>query len=141
MEPFGEGARLMESIVAILQERQREADLAEIDAGRVGIRIAARVGPDASKGDAAMLAIAHEQERQEAAALAARRGVDQIERHVDAGARSLVHACEKAAALRVDLGLAGMDLVAAARQALAVDRALVRLADERARAARTAQAP
>jgi hypothetical protein len=59
----------------------------------------------------------------------------------DAGARSLVHACEKAAALRVDLGLAGMDLVAAARQALAVDRALVRLADERARAARTAQAP
>jgi len=37
---------------------------------------------------------------------------------------------------RLELGQVPKDLVAAARQALAVDRALVKIADERARAAR-----
>jgi len=94
-------------------------------------------GPDGSAShEQAMILRAHEQERQEAAALAARRGVDQVERYVDAGARSLVHAAEVAARHRVDLGPLRRDLVAAARGALEVDRALVKLADERARAAR-----
>jgi hypothetical protein len=118
----------MESIVAILQARQREADLAEIDAQRVGITKRGKVGPDpSSKSDAAMIALSHLEEDREALALAARRGVDQIERHVDAGSRSLVAAVEQ---------LVSKDLVAVARQALAVDRALVKIADERARAAR-----
>jgi len=69
-------------------------------------------------------------------ALAARRPVDLIERHVDAGSRSLVAAVEQLAAHRLDLGQVSKDLVAAARGALAVDRALVEIADERARAAR-----
>jgi 3-keto-L-gulonate-6-phosphate decarboxylase len=136
MEPFGEGARVMESIVATLQARQREQDLAEVDAGRVGIRIAARVGPDASKIDQKLHAIAIEQEAEEARALAARRPVDLIERHVDAGSRSLVAAVEQLGAHRLDLGQVSKDLVAVARQALAVDRALVKIADERARSAR-----
>lgn len=83
-----------------------------------------------------MMAIANLQERQEAAALAARRPVDLIERHVDAGPRSLVAAVEQSAAHRLDLGHVSKDLVSVARPALAVDKALARLADERARAAR-----
>lgn len=127
----------MEGIVAILQERQREADLAEIDAQRVGITRPGRNGPEASSsGDDAREAALHMEERREAAALAVRRPVDQVERHVDAGARSLVRAAETAARLRLELGPVSKDLVAVARQALAVDKALVRLADERARAAR-----
>jgi hypothetical protein len=127
----------MESIVAILQARQREADLAEIDAQRVGITKRGKVGPDpSSKSDAAMIALSHLEEDREALALAARRGVDQIERHVDAGSRSLVAAVEQLAAHRLELGQVSKDLVAVARQALAVDRALVKIADERARAAR-----
>jgi hypothetical protein len=62
--------------------------------------------------------------------------VDLIERHVDAGSRSLVAAVEQLGAHRLDLGQVSKDLVAVARQALAVDRALVKIADERARSAR-----
>jgi hypothetical protein len=131
----------MNSIVEILQERQREADLAEIDAQRVGITKFAKVGPDANKIDQKLHTIAIEQEAEEARALAARRPVDLIERHVDAGSRSLVAAVEQLAAHRADLGQVAKDLVAVAQQALAVDRALVQIADERSRAARTAQAP
>ena len=68
--------------------------------------------------------------------LAARRPVDLNERHVDAGSRILVAAVEQLAAHRLELGQVSKDLVAAARGALAVDRALVEIADERARAAR-----
>jgi hypothetical protein len=69
-------------------------------------------------------------------ALDARRPEDLIERHVDAGSRSLVAAVEQPGAHRLDLGQVSKDLVAAARGGLAVDRALVEIADERARAAR-----
>lgn len=132
----------MIDIVEILRERQHEADMAEQEAQRVGITKFAKVGPDPSgRSDQAMIALAHEQDRHEAAALEARRPVDQVEKHVEAGARSLVRAAETAARFRLDLGSVGKDLVAVARQALEVDRALVRLADERARSARTAQAP
>ena len=126
----------MIDIVEVLRERQHEADMAEQEAQRVGITKFAKVGPGAGKGDQALLAIAHEQERHEAAALAARRPLDLVERHVDAGSRSLVAAVEQLAAHRLDLGQVSKDLVAVARGALEVDRALVRLADERARAAR-----
>jgi hypothetical protein len=126
----------MNSIVEILQLRQREADLAAVDAQRVGVRIEAKVGPSASKIDEKLHAAAIEQEAEEARALAARRPVDLIERHVDAGSRSLVAAVEQLAAHRAELGQVAKDLVAVAQQALAVDRALVRIADERARAAR-----
>jgi len=127
----------MESIVAILQERQREADLALVDAERVGVRVEAKVGPEMSgKTDAKMVALAHLEEHREAAAIMARQPVDAVERYVDVAARNLVAAAEVVARIRLDLGSVGKDLVAVARGALEVDRALVRLADERARAAR-----
>ena len=62
----------MDSIVDVLQRGQREADLAEIDSQRVGVRTEAKVGPGAGKGDQALLAVAREQDREDAAALAAR---------------------------------------------------------------------
>jgi hypothetical protein len=109
-----------------------------LDAQRVGITRFAKNGPDRSASrDAAMLALVLEEERQEAAALAARQPVDHVERYAGMAARNLVVAAETAARLRVDLGPVGKDLVAAARGALEVDRALVRLADEMARAARS----
>jgi uncharacterized membrane protein len=115
----------------------REQDLAVIDAERVGITEGAKVGRDLSgKSDQAMIAMPHEQEWQEAAALAARQPVDAVERYADVADRNLVAAAETAPRLRVDLRSVGKDLVAVARQALAVDRALVRLADERVREAR-----
>jgi argininosuccinate synthase len=64
-----------------------------------------------------------------------------VERHADVAARNLVAAAETAARLPVDLGQVGKDLVAIARGALAVEKALVRLADERARAARDGISP
>ena len=127
----------MIDIVEVLRERQHEADMAEQEAQRVGITKFAKVGPDPSgRSDQAMIALAHEQDRHEAAALMARQPVDAVERYADVAARNLVAGAEMAARLRVDLGSVGRDLVAVARQALALDRALVKLADERARAAR-----
>jgi tRNA(Phe) wybutosine-synthesizing methylase Tyw3 len=83
-----------------------------------------------------LIALANEQERQEALALAARQPVDAVERYANVAARNLVVAAETAARLRVDLGSVGKDLVSVAKACLAVDRSLLQLAEERARAAR-----
>ena len=92
------------------------ADPMTIEPVSVETTVFAKVGTDASgKSDQAMMAVAHEQEREEAAALAARRPVDLIERHVDAGSWSLVAAVEQLAAHRLDLGQVSKDLAAVAR--------------------------
>ena len=81
---------------------------AEIDAQRVGITKFAKVGTDLpGKSDAAMIALAHQEEDREATALAARQPVDPVERYADAAARNLVAAAETAARLREDLGSLG----------------------------------
>lgn len=73
-------------------------------------------------------------ERQDAIVIAARASIDFVEAAVSNGARSLVMACERAG--RANLGPVGRDLVAVAHLVLEVDRALVRLAYERAEGAR-----
>jgi hypothetical protein len=62
--------------------------------------------------------------------------VDLIEAYVAAAARSLVSRAEKVGKLKVDLGPNSLRLVTIAREVLDLDRALVRLAEERAAQAR-----
>lgn len=81
--------------------------------------------------EADLMARAARVERLDDLASLARSRVDHVETAVASGLRFLLLACERAQG--GVLGPLGPDLFAAARAVLAVDRALVRLAQERGR--------
>ena len=83
--------------------------------------------------EADLMARAARVERMDDLAYLARSPVDHVESAVASGLRFLLVACERAQG--GVLGPLGTDLFAAARAVLAVDRALVRLAQERGREA------